>query len=204
MNASFVRNFLDAVNLAMAQLPHEDIAAVGRVLLEAYDEDAWIYLAGNGGSAALASHFACDLEKTTAGKQPRAVTRRFRVVSLVDNIPGLTAWSNDESYDCAMAESMRSRARAGDVAIVISASGHSPTILQTLQAAREIGMTSVGLLGFDGGRAKSACDHAIHVCSPDYGVVESAHATLTHLVTRWLAGELAERHAQQTPVAKAS
>ncbi|TPV96813.1 MAG: SIS domain-containing protein [Myxococcales bacterium FL481] len=196
MTPEFVDEYLRSFSACLAEIPRQTVTAVGECLLDAFDRSAWVFLAGNGGSAALASHFACDLEKTTAGRRPREVDRRFRVQALADNLASLTAWSNDEGYEHVFAESLRSRASERDVLIVISASGNSPNIVAALEQARRMGVRTVGWLGFDGGRAKAMCDHALHVRSHDYGVVEAAHGVFTHLITDWLRQqfELPARH----------
>lgn len=182
----FVRSYLASFAAVMTQLSSAQVTAANSALLEAFERGSWVFVAGNGGSAALASHFACDLEKTASGTQPRTTTRRFQVMSLVDNVASLTAWSNDESYDCVFSERLRGRARPDDVLLVISASGNSPNIVQALETAREIGMVSIAWLGFDGGKALSLCDVPVHLSSFDYGLVEAGHAVVAHLMTSWL------------------
>lgn len=182
----FVKRYVAEFTELMTRIPLTQIAAANAVLLQAFCDGAWVFVAGNGGSAALASHFACDLEKTTSGRSPRTVKKRFQVMSLVDNVASLTAWANDETYDCVFAERLRGRGRPGDVLFVISASGNSPNIIEALDVARTIGMTTVGWLGFSGGQALARCDVPIHVPSDDYGLVESAHGALAHLTTSWL------------------
>lgn len=195
MKSEFVGNYLREFSSGLEQIPAGEIEGVATCLLDTYLDGRWVYLAGNGGSAALASHFACDLEKTVAGRRPREVERRFRVVSLVDNLASLTAWSNDEGYEHAFSEPLRSRAQSDELLIVISASGNSPNIVAALEAAKDLGMRSVGLLGFDGGRARALCDRSIHVHSHDYGIVEGVHSVLVHLLTTWLAKATSEHRA---------
>ncbi|MEE9384527.1 MAG: SIS domain-containing protein [Nannocystaceae bacterium] len=195
MNTDLVDTYLRAFDQAIHDVPRQQIVATCDLLLDAFDRNAWVFLVGNGGSAALASHFACDLEKTTAGTTPRSVQDRFRVCSLVDNVASLTAWGNDEGYEHIFSEGLRSRARAGDVLVAITASGNSPNIVAALERAGKMGLRTVGLLGFDGGRAKPLCEHAVHVASMDYGIVEGAHSVLTHLITRALAEDLEGRRA---------
>lgn len=193
MNREFVEQYLGAFASCLDDVSRHAITSVGEALLAAYERNAFVFLAGNGGSASLASHFACDLEKTTAGKHPREISDRFRVLSLTDSLASLTAWANDEGYEHVFSEALRSRARAGDVLIVISASGNSPNIIAAIERAKAMDVTTIGWLGFDGGKAKDLCDHVLHVRSLDYGIVEAAHGVFTHLVTSWLALQLAER-----------
>ena len=147
-----------------------------------------ILIAGNGGSAATASHMMCDLAKTTLGKGKSLSTKRLKAIALTDNVPAITAWGNDVSYDVIFAEQLRNLAEPGDLLIVISASGNSPNILAALEAARDLGVNTLGLLGFDGGRAKEMCDWSVVVPSPthNYGIVEDAHCTVMHWLTEQL------------------
>ncbi|MBI4509578.1 MAG: SIS domain-containing protein, partial [Deltaproteobacteria bacterium] len=121
-------------------------------------------------------------------KNPTTAKKRFRVISMCDNLSLLTAWANDVSFDTVFAEQLKGLARPGDVLLVITGSGNSPNILRALETAQEVGMKTLGWLGFDGGKALSLCDRSILVRTHDYGLVESAHAVLTHLITSWLMG----------------
>ncbi len=189
----FIASYVSFFSQTLAALPAADIEAVVNVLLDAYDRNARVFVVGNGGSASLASHFACDLEKTASGPQPRSVRRRLRAQSLNDNMATLTAWANDEGYTFVFAEQLRTHAEPGDVLIVISASGNSPNIVTALETASEIGVGTIAILGFDGGRAIELAEHALHVAASDYGVVEGIHGVLTHIITANLVVALAER-----------
>jgi len=182
----FVENYLDSFSELMDQFPSQQVVAANGALLEAYRLGYKVYIVGNGGSASLASHFACDLEKTAIGADPRKVEKRFQVTSLVDNVAALTAWANDESYECVFAERLKGRAGRKDVLLVISASGNSPNVVMALETARSLGMTTIGWLGFSGGKALGLCDFPVHLPSNDYGLVESMHALIGHLTTGWL------------------
>lgn len=155
-------------------------------LFAAYAQGHSVFFAGNGGSAALANHFACDLEKSSLGSEPRIAKQRLRCHSFAANSALLTAWANDEGYDHIFSEPLASHAKKGDLLIVISASGNSPNILACLKKAQDMGILSIGLLGFQGGQAKGLCDLPLHVQSDDYGIVEGVHSALTHFVTRQL------------------
>lgn len=143
-----------------------------------------IFVIGNGGSASLADHFACDLSKTVLGKNGNAPCR-FLAESLVSNNAVLTAWANDTSYDVVFSEQLKQRAREGDLLIVISGSGNSKNIIAALVVARQLGMKTFGLLGFGGGEAKVLVNNAIVINSHDYGIVEDGHTIITHLITDW-------------------
>jgi D-sedoheptulose 7-phosphate isomerase len=140
-----------------------------------------VYLFGNGGSAALASHFACDLGKGTAycngGK-------RFRVLSLTDNLPTLTAWANDTNYEDVFSEQLRNFVQPGDVALAISGSGNSKNVLNALRVAREARATTVGISGFQGGEMKPLCDICVVVPSENMQIIEDLHVAMSHSIFR--------------------
>lgn len=182
----FIESYLATFADVIRDISSKQITAANAVLLDAFDRGSWVFVAGNGGSAAAASHFACDLEKTVSGKKPRETRKRFRVMSLVDNVSTLTAWANDETYECVFSEPLRTHAQRGDVLVVITASGNSPNVVDAIEAAREMGVTTIGWLGFDGGKALQLCDYPIHVPVEDYGIVEGAHGVVAHLMTAWL------------------
>lgn len=163
-----------------------EIEAVALSIGDAFDRDAQILVAGNGGSAGIASHFACDLAKTTLGRDVGSASRRVRAIALTDNVPLITAWANDVRYEAVFAEQVRGISRPGDALVVISGSGSSPNILAALDAARDLGLRRVGLFGFDGGRARDDVDASVIVRSSDYGYVEIAHTMIAHLITDWL------------------
>ncbi|MGE0821964.1 MAG: SIS domain-containing protein [Candidatus Binatia bacterium] len=155
-----------------------------RRLQAARAQGATIYVAGNGGSAATASHWVNDLGKATKG----AACVPMRVMSLSDNVSWLTALGNDEGYARIFAGQLENFAQPGDVLVVISASGNSPNLLQAVEVARCRGVFSLGLLGFDGGALKAHVDDYVWLPSEQgaYGLVESGHSLLCHMVTTCL------------------
>lgn len=163
----------------------EDVQRFADYLSDAYERGKFVFIIGNGGSAATASHMACDLGKTVLGRDVEAPRRRFRALALTDNMPLVTAWGNDVQYETVFAQQLRNLASAGDLLVVITGSGTSPNIVAAVRAARELGVTAVGLLGFDGGIVKGLLQHAIVAESDNYGHIEDAHMMLTHLVTAY-------------------
>ena len=168
-------------------LQRVDIGAVERVVQrrrDARDRAATIYVAGNGGSAATASHWVNDLGKATkrSGRAP------MRVMSLSDNVSWLTALGNDEGYERVFSGQLENFARPGDVLVVISASGNSPNLLRAVELARERGVYTIGFLGFDGGAIKKTADDSVWLETERgaYELVESIHSVLCHLVTMCL------------------
>jgi D-sedoheptulose 7-phosphate isomerase len=151
-----IARYLDEVGQALRVLPHGEIKQVIDILNQARNDGKQIFVMGNGGSAAMASHFACDLGKGTVqeGKPP------FKVLSLADNVPLLTAYGNDFGYEVVFAEPLASLAQPGDVAIAISSSGNSPNVLLAMDRATEIGLTTIGITGYEGGKLRDK----VNVC----------------------------------------
>ena len=146
-----------------------------------------VFILGNGGSASTASHMAADLVKNTIGPN----MRRFRIMSLNDNIPLLTALSNDLGYDNMFAEQLQNLIQPGDVLIVISGSGNSPNVLKAMEYARSRSAQVAALLGFGGGKAAELADLVVLIDSDDYGVVEDAHLIINHILVEHFRQRLA-------------
>ncbi|HEY7060970.1 MAG TPA: SIS domain-containing protein [Chloroflexota bacterium] len=164
---------------AVARLmPFEALADVADALLACCWRGGTIFVVGNGGSAATASHFVCDLAKgtRTPGLRP------FRVVPLTDNVPLLTAWANDTSYDDVFAEQLAPLVRAGDLVVAISASGSSPNVLAAAAVARADGAVVVALTGETGGRLRPLADVLVRVPAESIEQVEDAHLAVAHSV----------------------
>lgn len=159
----------------------------------ARDRGATIYFAGNGGSSATAAHWVNDLAKST--KRPGVSP--MRVMNLTDNVPWLTALANDEGYDRVFAGQIENFARPGDVLCVITASGNSPNILRAIELAKELGVVTMGLVGFNGGVALHMLDLALWIPTEPgaYGLVETAHAAIADIITSCLTNERARAQA---------
>jgi D-sedoheptulose 7-phosphate isomerase len=179
--SNHITTYLDNLHTAIQELPIADIEKVAEVIHQAYLRGSQIFVMGNGGSAATASHFACDLGKgtVTPGK------KRFRVISLNDNIPLLTAYANDIGYENIFAEQLINLVEPLDVAIMITASGNSPNVLKAARCAKEHGAITVGFIGFGGGKLKNMVDHHITISSRDYGNVEDIHLILEHAISAY-------------------
>lgn len=178
------RNYLVFFQQLLASLDVDALCRVVRRLREAREAGASVYIAGNGGSAATATHLANDLGKATkaSGRAP------FRVLSLTDNVSWLTALANDEGYEHVFAGQLENFARSGDVLIVISASGSSTNLVRAVELARGRGLVTIGLLGFDGGVMKDLVDEVVLVETElgAYGPVETAHVLLCDLLATCL------------------
>ncbi len=173
--------YLNVMNGFMEKPFIEHVNRVVRLLNDARNKGAMIFIAGNGGSASTASHWVNDLGKATKTPNQPPV----RVMSLNDNVSWLTALANDEGYDKVFSGQLENFAKPGDVLIVISASGNSPNLLRVVELARTRGVSSVGMLGFDGGALKDMVDEFILIQTQRgaYGLVESAHGMLCHVLT---------------------
>ena len=182
----FVNDYRAGFNKVIDAIDPQDIERTAQMVNDAFEQGRQVFVAGNGGSAATASHMACDFAKTTIGKNNALPAKRVRAIALTDNVPLITAWGNDVGYECVFAEQLRNLANAGDLLIVITASGNSPNIIEAVNAAKELGVMTVGLLGFEGGKVKPMLDHAVVVRSSHFGYIEDAHSLINHLLTDYL------------------
>ena len=174
--------YLDQMREIIARLPLEAIERAQETLLDARLRGVQVFTLGNGGSAANASHIACDLSKSCI----RADLPRFRVISLVDNVPLATAWANDTSYENIFAAQLENLLQPGDVVVALSGSGRSPNVIQAVTLARSRGATVVGLTGYDGGRLKEIADPCIVVPSDCMEQVEDTHLIIGHMLSTYL------------------
>jgi len=169
-------DYFRSLSEVIERLPFVEIEMVSEMLIEAYENSRMIYLFGNGGSAALASHLACDLGKGTVNGSGR----RFRVLSLTDNVPLMTAWANDSHYKDIFAQQLENYVRPRDIAFAISGSGNSPNVLNGLTSARRLGAITIGLGGFQGGQMKALCDLCLVVPCDNMQMIEDLHLCIAH------------------------
>lgn len=186
--ASFLQNYFNELKKDIDLLDFGIVNKILNALADAYQQDRQVFIIGNGGSAATASHFACDLGKSIL-KDPLAVReKRLRVLSLTDNMAAISAISNDIGYEDIFYQQLKNILQRGDVVIAISASGNSPNVVKAVQYAKEQGAVTVGLLGFHtGGKLGSLVDHGLIVRDNHYGRVEDIHLATTHLLCNMLA-----------------
>ncbi len=159
--------------------------------MQVYESGRTVFVIGNGGSAANASHFAQDLAKGTL-RDPAQV-RRLRALSLTDNNSFMTALANDEGYESIFVQQLKTFARPGDLLIAISGSGNSANVLRAVEWARANGLVTVAFTGFDGGRLHPLVDIDVHVELPDMCVTEAIHGILFHFVAEEIKRRMAER-----------
>ncbi|MGA8709898.1 MAG: SIS domain-containing protein [Thermoplasmata archaeon] len=159
------------------------------VLLKARADDRTIFFFGNGGSASTASHFVTDIAKVAGGTEGKGKGRRFRCISLNDNIPGMTAWANDVGYAEIFSGQLKSLAEKGDVVVAISGSGNSPNVLEAVKTAHAMGLATIGLTGIGGGKLKDLVDVPLVVPSNSMQHTEDTHLIVLHLLTAYLRDE---------------
>jgi D-sedoheptulose 7-phosphate isomerase len=186
--ATLANDYVERLQKALGSLSRSELTELGEILNRAYRNSKQVFTVGNGGSSSLASHMAADLAKNTIGPN----MRRFRIMSLNENASIVTALANDLGYENIFSEQLTNVIGAGDVLIVVSASGNSPNIIKAIEYAQSQSAEVVGLLGFDGGRAAQMADLAIVVPSWDYGIVEDVHLTINHILVEHFRTRLAE------------
>ena len=179
MITEFARDYIDQIQETLNQIDIDDLDLISKILWDAYLSEKQIFVMGNGGSASIASHFACDLSKNTVTNEKV----RFRVQSLNDNIPLMTALSNDGGYECIFIEQLKNLVRPGDVVIAVSSAGNSPNILQALEYANIKQATTIAITGFGGGKANDIADFNLILNNSDYGIVETAHTFICHTIS---------------------
>jgi len=203
-----IRRYLEEVQHTLGALPMERIRDVVDVLLSANYVGSTVFTLGNGGSAATASHLACDLAKgTITPGRPR-----FRVVALTDNVPLITAWSNDVAYEDVFANQLGGLMGRGDVVVAFSGSGESPNVLRAVELAHRMGGITIGFAGFAGGRLSTLVDVPVVVPCDCMEQIEDVHLVLCHLTCTvlrerlqridppvWLALDAVGRHREWQP-----
>lgn len=184
-------DYLEQVSNIAAELDRESIDEAIGILYAAWKSDNQVFVIGNGGSASTATHFACDLNKWVSDK----AERKFRALSLVDNIPLVSALTNDNGWGNVYSEQLRNFFRKGDVLVAISVHGGSGSdkagpwsqnLLKAVKYVKDNGGKVVGLSGFDGGALKSVADECIVVPADSTPQVEGMHSVLAHLMSEQL------------------
>lgn len=170
---------------ALGQVDSRQLDAAYEIIKDALKRGARIYVAGNGGSSAIADHLCCDWMKGTA--VPNAPS--LKVHSLTSNSALFTALANDFSYEESLSRQIDMLCEPGDIVVLISSSGNSPNIVKALEAARTKRVKTIGLSGFNGGKLAAAADISLHVPVDNYGLAEDAHQAVMHVLAQFLAKE---------------
>jgi len=174
----WISDYIRAQKAAHDSIPVEAVARVIADLRKALDEDRQIFVFGNGGSAANASHFATDLGKGASDK----LGKRFRVLSLNDNVSWITALGNDYAYEDVFVRQLENYGRPGDIALSLSVSGNSPNCVKALAWAKEHGLRTIALVGAKRGRMAEIAEQVIVIADTHYGRVEDAQMGICHLL----------------------
>jgi len=174
----WVRQYLDAQKEALDSIPVGEVTELIATLRNAFREGRQIFVAGNGGSASNASHFATDLGKGASDK----LGQPFRVLSLNDNVSWMTALGNDYSYEEIFVRQLLNYGKPGDILLVLSVSGNSPNVVRAVEWARQNRLHTIALVGGKGGRLAELADQSIVVRSNHYGRVEDAQMGICHML----------------------
>lgn len=182
---NFIEDYFKKLKLSMDAVPADKIEKIADILYAAYKDTKHVYIMGNGGSAATAAHMVCDMAKGTIW--PVAPSeKRFRVICLADNIPLMTAWTNDIEYSQVFREQLLDVVEKGDVVIGISASGNSMNVIKAIEYANSCGAVTIGLTGMGGGKLKEVAKECIVVNSDSMERVEDVHHILAHIIKTYL------------------
>ena len=175
---TWVGNYISWQKRALDSIPLDSVVRVIQLLRDALRADRQVFVFGNGGSAANASHFATDLGKGASDK----LGRRFRVLSLNDNVSWMTALGNDYAYEDVFQRQLMNYARSGDLALALSVSGNSPNLVKAMTWAREHELKTVALVGARRGRLAEIAEHVLVIGDEHYGRVEDAHMGICHML----------------------
>lgn len=183
----YINTFSKKLINALENLPIEEMSYALNMLEAVWERDGRIYVFGNGGSLALATHWVSDFNKTVFSQNLDKKTRRFQAIRLPSTEEELTAWANDVGYDMVFAGPLENYLQDSDLIIAISSSGNSLNIIKAAEVAKKRKIPIIGLTGFDGGRLNRLADAKIRVATPkgEYGVVESVHSAILHLMTEY-------------------
>jgi phosphoheptose isomerase len=192
--AAYFSAYAEETARAASSVDAAAFARAAAILLDAYTREATVFSCGNGGSASIANHLQCDHTKNV-GKSTDLCPR---VMSLSVNVEVLTAIANDHAYADVFTHQLQCQSRPGDVLVAVSSSGRSANIVTALSWARDHGLRTISLTGFDGGEARTIADVSIHVNGTNYGVIEDLHQTIMHALAQYI------RQSRMTPTAISS
>jgi len=183
----YIQQFSEKAVTLLRNLPTTEIAKAMNILLAAFERDGRIYVIGNGGSLALATHWVADFNKTVFSHNLSEQQRRFQAIRLPTTEEELTAWANDVGYDMVFAGPLGNYIQDSDVLIAISSSGNSENIIRAVNLARSHQVPVIGISGFDGGKLNPLSDARILIATPhgEYELVEGIHAVILHLFTKY-------------------
>ena len=179
---AYLDSYAEVLRQGLDSIDRTTLKNVWRELDKVYRLRRTVWVCGNGGSASISDHFSCDHLKGIGTN----TALRPRVLSLASNAALITAIGNDSSFDRIFEHQLASLAQSGDVLIAVSSSGNSPNIIRAINAAKSLGLLTIGFVGFDGGELLKIADHALHVKIANYGVVEDVHQSLMHVFAQFI------------------
>lgn len=180
----YLQDYSARLTAVLAEIDTEKLGEVVSAMVRAFKDGNTVYIVGNGGSAATASHMQADFRFFV-----RYFTKfRPKMVALTDNVPMITAVGNDNNFEDIFVEQMKGLFVAGDVLIAISASGNSPNVVKAAEYANQMGGVSIAFVGFTGGKLKEISTIPLYTPNPkgDYGPVEDVHMILNHVIVNYL------------------
>jgi D-sedoheptulose 7-phosphate isomerase len=175
---SFATEYKSKLFRALDTIDLPKVEEAIELLRRARDEGRRVFICGNGGSAASANHFACDIVKGASYQRDK----RFKIMALSDSIPTMTAYANDVGYEHVFVEQLKNFAEPGDVVMAISGSGNSPNVVHAIEYGNQIGCKTIGLTGFSGGKLAAAAQLNIHVADDHMGRCEDGHMIVLHMI----------------------
>ncbi|MDP2598885.1 MAG: SIS domain-containing protein [Candidatus Liptonbacteria bacterium] len=183
----YIKQFAEKARVLLANLPVGEIAKALNILQAVYERDGRIYIFGNGGSLAIATHWVSDFNKTVFSHHLDEHAKRFQAIRVPTTESELTAWANDLGYDMVFAGPLKNYLQDSDIVIAISSSGNSPNVIKAVELARERKVPVIGISGFDGGKLDQLADAKILVKTEpgDYELVEGVHTVILHLMTKY-------------------
>jgi len=190
MIKEFLENYLRDLKSVIDNLSTKRVEEVVHVVWTAYKEEHQIFVMGNGGSGATASHFTCDVNKGVSF----GMEKRFKVICLTDNIPTMLAYANDSSYEDIFVEQLKNFLEPNDVVIGISGSGNSKNIIKAIEYANSKRAKSIGFTGFEGGELARIAKISIVVPSNDMQKIEDLHMIITHMIMQVLREKIRAEH----------
>ncbi|MGN1167595.1 MAG: SIS domain-containing protein [Lachnospiraceae bacterium] len=177
-----IKEYFEREKDVITNLNYSEIADAVDAIKQAYEREANIYVFGNGGSSATASHLVCDFNKGICEK----LDKKFNLICLCDNTPVLTAIANDISYDEVFSFQLKNKLRKEDLIIAISGSGNSKNVIKAVEYAKQIGTKIVGITGYSGGTLREMADYHMHVNVDDMQITEDIHMAFDHMMYKVL------------------
>lgn len=181
MPSAFLRDYLNELNIIFSRINASEFESLVEELRSAYERQAHIFICGNGGSAATASHFVCDLNKGVSFRRDK----RFKVICLNDNMPTVLAYANDVSYDDVFVEQLKNFICENNLVIGLSGSGNSVNVLKAIEYANKCGARSFGICGYGGGKLKETAHKSLVIDSRDMQKVEDIHLVIFHCIAQY-------------------